>query len=153
MLEGSGGDGTETGRNQGLRRGAFSAVSARVPPRCRNSNIGLDAIYATSLHGSLRLDALSIGPRIDIATASVSKSLETSGYRNLFLFFFLLFSFCFLAFFSFLSFFALNLTRSYSVHANRFKSNSIEAPDHLPIARGKGRRSEVKRALPEVVSP
>lgn len=39
------------------------------------------------------------------------------------------------------------------VHANRFKSNSIEAPDHLPIARGKGRRSEVKAALPEVVSP
>lgn len=116
-----------------------------------------------------------VPPRLDAASASIYDLRDkfarlTSAldrYRSIqcfqvgrnnwlsqsFLIFFLLFSFRFVAL---LSFFLSSpwtwLDRTH-VHANRFKSNSIEAPDHLPIARGKGRRSEVKAALPEVVSP
>lgn len=152
MLEGSGGDGTETGRNQGLRRCVFSCFSPRataMPQLQHRPRCDLRDKFARLTSPRCALDRSEDRYRSrECFQVARNKWLSES-----FLIFFLLFSFCFVGFFSFLSFFALNLTRSYSVHANRFKSNSIEAPDHLPIARGKGRRSEVKRALPEVVSP
>ena len=77
--------------------GAFSTVSIACH-RDSMQHRPRYTIYATSLHGSLR-------PSIDIAASSVSKSVETTGYRNLFLFFFLLFSFRFVALLFPLSFF------------------------------------------------